>query len=254
MLENITPIILTYNEEPNLARTLSALTWATQVLVVDSFSDDETLGICNKFSNVKVVQNKFTSFADQCNFALTQDIQTEWVLSMDADYVVTPELLDEISKLAPSNDVQGFDIAFEYLINGRALKGSLYPSRTCLYRLSAAHYHQDGHAHRVAIDGYVTPLSQKMQHDDRKPYARWFASQKKYARQEAAKLARSNWRDLSWPDRCRYWGFAPVLVVPYTLFVKGLITNGMPGFEYAWQRFVAELVLQLARLNKFRRA
>jgi len=93
-----------------------------------------------------------------------------------------------------------------------------------------------------------------MQHDDRKPYRRWFASQKKYARQEAVKLRNVRWQELSWPDRCRYWGIAPLVVVPYTLFVKGVVTDGRAGLEYAWQRFVAELYLQLARLNLISRA
>jgi len=253
MLNNITPIILTYNEEPNLARTLSALDWAPEILVIDSYSNDATLNICESFANVKVIQNRFTTAADQCNFALGQTINTEWVLSMDADYIVTTDLREEISALVPNDDVKGFEVSFEYLINGSALKGSLYPPRTCLYRRSSANYYQDGHTQRVTIDGYVTPLKHRMQHDDRKPYKRWLASQKKYARLEADKLAHKNWRELSWPDRSRYWGIAPILVVPYTLFVKGLIINGWSGIEYTWQRFVAELVLQIARLNKFSR-
>lgn len=249
MLEHITPIILSHNEEANLERTLSALRWAREIVVIDSISDDDTLKICAEFSNVRVIQNTFVSFADQCNFALGQQIKTAWVLSMDADYIVTPELQEELSTLAPGKEVQGFRIQFEYLIKGRALKGSLYPPRTCLYRRASAQYQQDGHAHRVVIDGEVSTLTHKMQHDDRKPYARWYASQKKYARQEANKLANTRWQDLSWPDRCRYWGIAPLLVIPYTLFAKALITNGWAGLQYAWQRFIAEVLLQLARFK-----
>jgi len=90
MLKQITPIILTFNEAPNIKRTLAALSWAERVLVIDSFSTDDTLEICASFDNVSVLQNHFENFAQQCNFALQQDIHTEWVLSMDADYIVTP--------------------------------------------------------------------------------------------------------------------------------------------------------------------
>ena len=52
MLDQITPLILTYNEAPNIGRTLAALAWARDIVVVDSFSDDETLEIASSFSQV----------------------------------------------------------------------------------------------------------------------------------------------------------------------------------------------------------
>lgn len=249
MLDQITPIIATYNEAPNIERTLNALTWAKEVLVIDSFSNDETLELCAQFSNVRVIQNEYKGPTEQSNFGLAQDIQTQWVMSMDADYVVTPALQNEIAKIAPTSDVQGFEVGFEYLINGRALKGSLYPPRIALYRQKSAHYQRDGHTQRVVIDGLVLALEHKMQHDDRKPYRRWLASQRKYASQEAQKLTGANWQSLSWPDRLRYWGVAPLAVIPYTLIVKGLALSGYAGLEYTWQRLVAEVYLQLARIN-----
>lgn len=253
MLDQITPIISTFNEAPNIERALNALTWAREVLVIDSFSDDQTLEICAQFDNVRVIQNQYSGPTDQSNFGLGQDIRSDWVMSMDADYIVTPALVKEIAGLAPTGDVKGFEIAFEYLINGRPLKGSLYPPRTSLYRRKSAHYQRDGHTQRVVIDGLVLTLVQTMQHDDRKPYRRWLASQRKYAAQEAQKLAGVNWQTLSWPDRLRYWGIAPLAVIPYTLFYKGLIFSGFAGVEYTWQRMIAEVYLQLARINlKFR--
>ncbi len=249
MLDQITPIIHTYNEAANIRRTLAAVSWATEVLVIDSFSDDQTLPICESFSNVRVVQNKYLGPTDQSNFGLTQDINTDWVLAMDADYVVSNELQKELANLAPDKDVKGFEVSFEYLIHGKPLTGSLYPPRTSLYRKAYAHYRRDGHTQRVVIDGLVLKLEHKMQHDDRKPYPRWLASQRKYAAQEAQKLAKANWQKLSWPDRLRVWGIAPLAIVPYTLFAKGLIRNGSAGFEYTGQRLIAELYLQMARLK-----
>ena len=253
MLNQITPIIHTFNEAANIERTLSAVSWASHVLVIDSYSDDETLEICSRFDNVRVIQNHYTGPTDQSNFGLTQDIPGEWVLSMDADYVVSPELHTELASLSPSQDIKGFEISFDYLINGKPLKGSLYPPRVSLYRKTSAHYQRDGHTQRVVIDGLVMKLDQKMQHDDRKPYSRWLASQKKYAAQEAQKLSHASWGQLSLPDRLRYIGIAPLIIVPYTLFFKGLILGGAAGLEYAGQRLVAELYLQLARIKKLLR-
>lgn len=243
MLNQITPIVLTYNEEDNLLRTLAALSWAERVLVIDSGSTDSTLAICSQHTNVRVVKNSFINFALQCNFALKQDIDTEWVLSMDADYIVTEDLLHELRLLKPAANINAYAIAFSYLIDGVALSGSLYPPRICLYRHRTAKYIQDGHAHRVKIQGAVSALKAKFKHDDRKPYSRWLAAQQSYAQQEAKKLRKLGFRQLSWPDKLRLWGLAPIIVWPYTLLFKGLIRDGRPGLSYCKQRFVAEWLL-----------
>lgn len=250
MLNQITPVILTFNEEANIRRTLSALEWASDVLVVDSLSTDSTLDICAEFNNVRVVNHAFDSFAKQCNFALSQDIKTDWVLSMDADYVVTQALIDELTDLKPRPEIYGYKISFQYLIGGKPLRGSLYPARTSLYRKSSALYVQDGHAHHVEINGKVSALKAKIQHDDRKANKRWLNSQWRYAQQEANKLKQTHWRDLSLADKVRKTGLAPLVVLPYTLFAKGLILNAWPGLVYSSQRFIAELYLQIARVMK----
>src|SRR6185503_1237397 len=97
MLDQITPLILTYNEAPNIARTLDSLRWANEVVVVDSLSTDETVKIAAGFSNVRVVQRAFDCHRNQWEFGLKQtSIATEWVLALDADYIVTTDFLDEI--------------------------------------------------------------------------------------------------------------------------------------------------------------
>ncbi|MFM7368397.1 MAG: glycosyltransferase, partial [Sphaerospermopsis kisseleviana] len=70
MLEQITPLILTYNEAPNIDRTLEKLTWAQTIIVIDSYSTDQTLEILSNYPQVTVVKRKFDSFASQCNYGL----------------------------------------------------------------------------------------------------------------------------------------------------------------------------------------
>ena len=82
----ITPLILTFNEKENIARTMAGLSWAKEVLLIDSGSTDGTLEIARSaHPNVRIVTRFFDSFAGQCNFGLTR-IVTPWVLSIDADY------------------------------------------------------------------------------------------------------------------------------------------------------------------------
>src|SRR5438552_3923309 len=133
LLNDITVLILTYNEAPNIRGTLNRLRWAHRILVVDSYSTDETVEIANGFSNVDLVQRRFDSFARQCNFGLEQ-IRSRWVLSLDVDYVLSDELLKEIAALRADDATSGYAVPFRYCIQGKPLRASLYPPRTVLYR------------------------------------------------------------------------------------------------------------------------
>ena len=137
------------------------------------------------------------------------------------------------------------------LFRSRALRGTLYPPRTVLYRKDKARYRNEGHGHRVAIDGEVMPLAGVIYHDDRKPLARWFDSQQRYARIEARHLIETPRVKLKPSDRIRRLGwFAPIGVLFYTLFVKGCILDGWPGWYYALQRLCAETLIALEILDR----
>src|SRR5947207_11009042 len=113
---DLTVLILTFNERENISQTVEALAWAKNILIVDSFSTDDTLALAKAARpDVTVVQRAFDSFASQCNFGLTQ-IATPWVLSIDADYLLTPELISEIAALEPGTDMSGYSAAFRYCV------------------------------------------------------------------------------------------------------------------------------------------
>jgi glycosyltransferase involved in cell wall biosynthesis len=247
MLEQITPLILTYNEAPNIGRALEELRWARDIVVVDSFSEDATLATVAEFGQARVFQRKFDSFAAQCNFGLSETkIASEWVLSMDADYILTPELIDELDSLQPEDGIEGYRVHFHYCVNGRQLRSGVYPPVTVLYRRAGAQYRNDGHAHRVVIEGRIADLESVMLHDDRKPLSRWFESQQKYMALEAKKLLGQNVVRLSGADRIRRMRvIAPLAVLFYCLIIRGGVLDGLGGFYYAFQRMLAELILSL---------
>lgn len=250
VLAQITPLILTFNEAPNLGRTLEKLAWASQILVVDSYSTDETLEIARSRPQVTVVQRKFDTFAGQCNFGLEQ-VRTPWVLSLDADYVLTEDLVTELRCLQAEPEVAGYTAAFNYCVHGRPLRASLYPPRTVLYRKHKARYRDEGHGHRVQIDGPLQTLRARILHDDRKPLDRWLAEQNRYAVREAEHLLKSPLGELNRADRLRRkMVLAPWLVLLYTLFIKGLVLDGWAGWYYALQRTLAETMLSLRLLEQ----
>jgi glycosyltransferase involved in cell wall biosynthesis len=250
MFDRITPMIITYNEAPNIKRIFDKLSWARRIVVVDSGSTDETLAILKTYSQVDVISRPFVEFADQCNFGLA-NIKTDWALSLDADYELSEELISEIQNLPPCDAIAGYRARFVYRIYGRPLRGTLYPPRTVLYRKDNARYHNEGHGHRVSIEGDIAQLRGVIFHDDRKPLARWVSSQQRYAREEASYLLEGTMANLPLIDKIRAMGWpAPILVLLYTLFAKGCILDGWAGWHYALQRLLAEVLTALEVVDR----
>ncbi|MCP9931293.1 glycosyltransferase family 2 protein [Cyanobium sp. AMD-g] len=248
----LSALILTYNEEANIARTLDHLGWLDSILVIDSGSSDATLSILATNPTVRVLQRPFDNFADQCNFGLDQ-IDTPWVLSLDADYRIPPPLASEIQTVIrdPGNtEVSGFAIPFRYCIGGRPLRSGMLPPRISLYRRGLGRYHNDGHGHRIALPGPIKTLRQPIFHDDRKPLQRWLTSQGTYLAIEAAKLRGTPSGQLSLADRLRkHTPLAPYAALLFCLLWKGGLLEGWRGWAYAQQRMYAELLLHLMLLE-----
>ncbi len=245
MLEQITPLILTYNEAANIERTLERLTWAKRIVVIDSFSDDATLEIVTSYPQVEVFQRHFDHFAGQCNYGLDQ-VQTEWVLSLDADYILSKELIEELHSLPDRLTKDAYFVKFKYCVFGKPLRGTLLPPRKVFYRKDKAVYVEDGHAHRVQVAGDYGYLAGYISHDDRKSLSRWLQSQDRYLLIEAKKLLATPKGELSFGDRIRKQKvIAPIVILLYCLILKGGILDGWAGWYYAWQRMLAEILLAI---------
>jgi len=245
MLDTITPLILVYNEAPNIERTLQPLQWASRIVAIDSYSTDATLDILKRYPQVEIIQREFLSFADQCNFGLTQ-VHTEWVLSLDADYVLSDDLIHQLKELKDNPAIDGYSVPFKYCVFGKPLRGTLLPRRTVLYRTTRGTYQEDGHAHRVQVEGATAPLSGHIYHDDRKSLSRWLWAQDRYMVLEAKKLQETSPSELSRSDLIRKTKvLAPFVILFYCLILKGGILDGWRGWYYAAQRTLAELLLAI---------
>ena len=119
--------IVTFNEEENLARTLSSVAWADQILIVDSGSTDRTVEIARSF-NATVLEHPWPGFAAQKNFALSQ-CTGDWILSLDADEELSPELQQQIRQtLSAQPTADAFYLKRRNLFLGRWIKhGGFYP-------------------------------------------------------------------------------------------------------------------------------
>ena len=247
-LDDITPVLLSFNEEENLERTLSRLTGFSRVVLIDSGSTDATLTLAGDFQNVEVIHREFDSHARQWNFGLDQ-VSTPWVLSLDADYQVSTELLDEIRELGRDAGPVAYFARFRYLVFGGPLRGSILPPRAVLFQTQHCRYVDDGHTQLLQISGPSATLQNPVDHDDRKPLSRSLWAQSRYARLEAVKLTTED--SLPLADRLRRlkW-LAPLLVFFYVWLVRGGFLDGRRGLYYALQRMVAEAVLALELLER----
>jgi len=247
MLDAITPLLLTYDEMPNLERTLAPLAWAKRIVVVDSGSTDGTVEWLRRDARVTLLTRPFDSFAAQAEFGLRETgITTPWVLSLDADHALSPGFVDELARLVPAQKTGAYEARFVYCIEGRPIRSSLYPPRVVLARRERARFVADGHAHRFVGEGRTERLRSPILHDDRKPRARFLVGQARYAPEEAAKLLAARPGELGWADRLRRTGWiAPWLVPLWCLVAKGGLLDGRAGWVYAGERALAEWVLAM---------
>tara|TARA_R110000868_G_scaffold190328_1_gene433963 strand:+ start:201 stop:971 length:771 start_codon:yes stop_codon:yes gene_type:complete len=133
MMAKLSVFIITYNEERILDKCLNKLSWVDEIVVVDSGSTDATLDICKKY-HVKVFHNDFQGFGAQKQFAL-EKTSNDWVLSLDADEILSNELIDEIKEVLIENtDIAGYFINRQHVFLDKVFNYG-QDSKKCVLRL-----------------------------------------------------------------------------------------------------------------------
>jgi glycosyltransferase involved in cell wall biosynthesis len=123
----ISATVITYNEEQNIAGALQSLSWADEIVVVDSGSSDATLEICREYTD-RIFRRNWTGYVDQKNFAIDQ-ARHDWIFSLDADERSSQELRAEIKNLARKGFAScGYKIPRVAFFLGRWIRhGDWYP-------------------------------------------------------------------------------------------------------------------------------
>lgn len=129
---DLSVIILTYNEELHIRRCLeNVASIAKEIYIIDSFSIDATLDIAREFDNVHILQNRWeNNHAKQFNWGLEHaNITTQWVLRLDADEYLLPELVQELQEKLPtlSDDVTGIIFNRRHIFMGKWMRRGIYP-------------------------------------------------------------------------------------------------------------------------------
>lgn len=185
----VSVMIFTLDEEIHLPSCLDALGWCDDVIVVDSFSTDRTETICRE-RGVRFYQNRFEGFGSQRNWALDNaQPRYPWILILDADERVTPELAAELRVIAADDPagVGAFRVRRRFHMWGRWLRhSSLYPTWVVRFiRRDRVRYINRGHAETQDVQGEIRDLAHDLIDENLKGIDEWFERQNRYSRKDA---------------------------------------------------------------------
>ncbi len=159
----VSAVILTYNEEQNIVACLASLSgWAGEIVVVDSYSTDRTLQWAQRYTS-NIHQHPFDHYAEQRNWAQTLPLQHEWILHIDADERVTPELRHAIEQFFLSGQAERYHGAMftrRTVFMGRWMRhGGHYPVyHTRLFKKSKGHCENRLYDQHFLVEAPVTRL------------------------------------------------------------------------------------------------
>lgn len=165
--QTLTALVITYNEGQNIKAVLDNLAFADEIIVVDSFSTDATFEIASSFKNVKVAQRIFDNFASQRNYALSLATNS-WILFIDADERLTPELEKEISSMInEQNSASAYFMHRTFMFQNKKLRFSGWQTDKIirLFKKEEAHYNHDKIVHeKLIVNGETRKLQNRLIH------------------------------------------------------------------------------------------
>jgi glycosyltransferase involved in cell wall biosynthesis len=162
----VSAIVVCFNEENNIGACLASLRWCDEIVVVDSFSTDRTVEICRQYTD-RIIERKWAGYRDQKAFAHSQATK-DWVLLVDSDERVTPELRDEIKEalVAHAGTYAGFSVPRLVFYLGRWWRrGGWYPDYDVrLFRRDRATWGGTDPHEKILVDGKVHRLRNPLHH------------------------------------------------------------------------------------------
>jgi glycosyltransferase involved in cell wall biosynthesis len=274
-------IVLTYNEEVNIEHCLESVAdWIGEIIIVDSFSTDRTLEICRRYTD-KIYQHPFENHGKQVNWALDNiPLTYDWVMQLDADEMVTPELATELCQTLPnlSDDVSGLYAKRRVYFLGRWMRhGDYYPMWLLrVFRRGKARNEEFEEDRVILLEGRAGYLKHDFIDCNRKGLTFWIDKHNQWAGNEMRDLLALSTNDgqevspmrirpslLAAQDQRRRWlkrnvyGRAPLFARAFLYFLyryflrlgfldgkEGLIFHFLQG---CWYRFLVDAKIYEAR-------
>jgi glycosyltransferase involved in cell wall biosynthesis len=248
-MSDLTIVILTLNEEKHIERCLaSAFQVARRVLVVDSFSTDQTVTIA-QLLGAQVWQHEFKNHAAQLAWALENlPIDTEWVMRVDADEVISPALAKEIpARLSAAvSPINGFMVPLYVRFHGATIRHGGYPQwQLRIWRRGKAEIEQRWMDEKIVVQGDVRRMRNEYTDDNLNNIAWWTNKHNGYSTREAIDLLN------------RKYGFLPVAAdgsaltrqARYTRWLKDNLYVHLPLGARAFLFFAYRMIFRLGILD-----
>jgi glycosyltransferase involved in cell wall biosynthesis len=220
-------VVICFNEEDHIAGCLESLAWCDEIVVVDSGSTDRTREIARRYTD-KVIEQEFLGYVKQKNFALERAAH-DWVVSLDADEALTPELADEIRRELAANDgsIAGYELdRVTHYLGVWHDAGDWYPDwQLRVFPRSRGHWVGRDPHDRVQLDGPTRRLRHRLEHRNYRDLAEQIQTIDRFSRHQARAMF----------DEGVRFRLLDLLFRPAYRFFKGYVlrrgfTKGLPGF------------------------
>ncbi len=221
-------IVITKNEEANIAKCLESVKWADEIIVLDSGSSDKTVEICKTFTP-HVFETDWQGFGVQKQRAL-EKATGDWVLSIDADEIISPALRVEIETAITQNQFDAFLLPRLSSYCGKFIKhGGWYPDYILrLFRRELGRFTDDVIHEYVIVEGKIGKLNMPILHESYSDLSEVLEKVNSYSTLQAQKLfERGVKSSLSKAILRAWWKFIQ------TYFVKAAFLDGQHGFMLA---------------------
>ncbi|MGB1012838.1 MAG: glycosyltransferase family 2 protein [Nannocystaceae bacterium] len=249
---SLTVIILTLDEQDNLPKALLSIQGlAAKVFVLDSGSTDDTVSVALA-GGATVLQRRFRHYGDQWRWALKNlPIETDWVMKLDADERVSPQLADELRALGATTPQRGFIVPIRLWFMGRPLHAKI-DFLTRVWRNGAASMTDVLVNEHLEVDGPVGHLNGVLEHHDSPTLERWYAKQNRYTTLEAIARHSETWaaepslfgsqleRRMFLKKHFFNVPFRYAMLTAYNLVAGGAWRDGRVGFT--WARLRADVM------------
>ena len=232
MAVKISCVIITLNEEENIQRSLNAVKWCDETIVVDSGSEDKTLDICKEY-DVKVYHKEFNGYGDQKRYAISL-AHNDWVLNIDADEVVSDELRHEIENIFNNGIINcnGFALPRSLIFLGKKFKygkeSEEYYVR--LFNKNFGNFTPDKVHERLELNGDPKKLKGRLYHYSYLNIEQYFKKFNSYTTKAATALYDAGKKGRS-PAAIAF-SFPIYFFKNY--FINRNFLNGIPGFLWAF--------------------
>ncbi len=226
----ISALAITYNEEEHIERFIKSLSFADEIIIVDSNSTDKTVEIA-KGLNAKVFKRDFDNFSAQKNFALEQATH-DWIVFFDLDEVISESLATEIqTKMDTASEVSAFKVKRNFYFMGKHIRYSGFQNDAVVrvFKKSDSHYGDSLVHETLKVNGKTETLKNKSDHYSYKTLDAYNEKLTSYSKLQAETLYQNNTR-----PNFYHFIFRPFWRFFHQYIIKLGFLDGKEGFILAY--------------------